>query len=148
VPPVIPINWNGWTAVGGATATLSEDGSRVLIRCPLTPGLCGFTHGFEDQMTVKIETSFDPQWGSALFGLVPSPGANPIGILNTFSQSTGWAGVPNKLPIPHVYWMRIKDGWVSYSSDNENWYPQVQASGDQAFIGCKNGGAFWLDLVQ
>jgi hypothetical protein len=147
VPPSpTPINWIGWTAMNGATATLSTDGSRMLVRCPLTVGTCGFTHPFDTELTVKIETAFDPKWGSAWFGLIPSPGADPVGMINTYSQQNGWKGSPQSLPM-QVYYMRIKDGHVSYSSDNEVWYEQVSATGGLAFLGCLNGGAFWVTLV-
>jgi hypothetical protein len=143
-PALAPVNFYGWTAYNGATATPSADGAHMLIRCPLSPGMCGFTHAFEGQMTVKIETAFDPKWGSAWFGLIPSPGAEPVGVLNTFSQEHGWKGNPMNLPM-HVYYLQIKGGSVSYSSDNELWYPQTATiGGDQAFLGCMNGGAFWV----
>jgi hypothetical protein len=121
----------------------------------LTPGICGFTHGFEGQMMVKIETSFDPQWGSVWFGLM-QPSGNPVGLFNTFSSS-GWKAATSTLlgspisfylPRNDVYWMRIKDGSVDYSSDGEIWYSQTKASGDQVFLGCWNGGAFWVEMVQ
>jgi hypothetical protein len=154
VPPAPPpLNWYNWLPVGNPAATLSEDGSRILIRCS-GPGICGFTHALEGSMTMKIRTSFDPKWGSAWFGVIPSPEADPIGILNTFS-ATGWAvlaspastsGAP--LPRNDTYWVRAKDGTVDYSSDGEVWYPQVTASGDQVFIGCWDGGAFWVEEVE
>ena len=149
VPPKpAPINWIGWTPTGGVTATPSEDGSRILINCGKAQGLCGFTHALEGSMTLRVSPSFDPTWGSLWFGVVLSPGANPIGILNTFSQSAGWRGTPQNLQRVGDYWMRVKDGVVSYSSDAVLWYPQVSINGSEVFLGCVNGGAFWVEEIR
>lgn len=149
--PPPPIPWEGWTALNGATATPSADDSRILVRCPLVPGICGFTHGLEGSMTVKIRPSFDPQWGSAWFGIYSAGSVE--GLLNMFSQH-GWSATtrgltgPNILPRNDEYWVRTKDGTVDYSSDGILWYPQTPASGDQVFLGCWNGGAFWVLDIQ
>jgi hypothetical protein len=43
--------------------------------------------------------------------------------------------------------MRAKDGSVDYSSDGELWHAQTQSSGAEVFLGCYNGGAFWVERV-
>jgi len=158
VPPKpAPLPWFGWTAKNGATATPSEDSSRILIRC-VGPGICGFTHPLEGSMTVKIRPSFDPKWGSAWFGVVTQPESEPVGLLNTFSASgwSVWSGIHTPwtnttgypLPRSDEYWVRAKDGTVDYSSDGVLWYPQVTVAGGQAFLGCFNGGALTVLDIQ
>jgi hypothetical protein len=149
IPPAPPpIEWTGWQAINGATATPSEDGSHMLIRCPLVPGMCGFVHALEGSIELKLRPTFDPQWGSAWFGVIEQAGAEPVGILNTFSQPGGWKAMPANLPRVGEYWVRAKDGSVDYSSDEVVWYGQVKASGSQVFIGCLNGGTVWVDAIK